>query len=151
MKKGFSFVELMVVLIIIGIAVSFAAPAYMRYSEKSKGRRAEASLISIYNMERRYRMDNGSYYTCAAAGCTMTGINNALGLYIRDPYFTYSIRATLAGRASDTIGTNTPGFIATATRNASASICAGNNMVISSDIGTSGDSIDVDKSGCSAW
>jgi len=145
MKKGFSFVELMVVVVIIGIAVTLAAPGYARYSEKSRGSRAQANLEKIYDMEKRYRLDNGTYYQCATSGCSITIINNALGLYIRDPYFTYSISATAAGRAEDLVLTNQPGYRATATRVAPASLCLGKIMTISAD------SSDVVKTDCSTW
>jgi len=105
--KGVSFLETAIVLVIAGIMVSFAMPGYAKYIEKTRGKRAESNLEAIYNMEKLYKLDNGVYYECATAPClalyyscpqpplkppcTLKLINDELGLFIVDPYFTYNI------------------------------------------------------------
>ena len=102
MKKGFSILELMIIMVIVAIISTFAIPSYAKYNERSRAKNAEANLLVIHNMEKRYKMDNGVYYECATspcpgfscpatAGCTIKIINEALGLFIRDAYFTYNI------------------------------------------------------------
>lgn len=146
MKKGFSFVELMVVVVIVGIAATLAAPSYSRYTEKSRGRTAAANLAMIYSMEKRYKLDNGVYYDCGGSTtCTTTIINNALGLYIRDPYFSYSIEATAKGRAEDLVDTGEAGYKATATRDESSRLCGGKVITASAD------SSDIIKTDCPVW
>ena len=55
-NKGFTLIELMVVVTIIGILVAIAVPAYMRFSAKTK--RSEA----IYNLSAIYKA-NISWYS----------------------------------------------------------------------------------------
>jgi prepilin-type N-terminal cleavage/methylation domain-containing protein len=143
MKKGFTLVELMVVLGIITILTTLAMPSYAKYTEKSYGKNAEGNLTVIYNMEKRIKMDNGGYYECAQspcpgyscpapAGCSSSIINTGLGLFIRDTRFTYKIERLGAS-----------GYKATATRLAIGP-CSGKDMTIT-DAGS------VITKNCSVW
>lgn len=150
MHKGFSFLELMIVMVIIVVATTIAIPSYAKYNEKSRGKSAEANLTAIYNMEKRYKLDNGVYYECATAGCnatlfacpsapdcSLTKINDptlGLGLYIRDSYFTYDI-------AID----NVSGFKVTAKRAVGNNPCSGKVMTITSSNSA------INKTDCSVW
>ena len=119
MKKGFSFLELVIVLVIVGVISTLAMPSYAKRIEKSRGKNAEANLISIYNMEKRHKLDDGTYYSCPPSViCNSNLINAELGLLIRDPYFTYTI--ALEGAT---------GYKATALRSATGP-CSGSTMTI---------------------
>jgi len=144
MEKGFSILELMIVVVSIAVVTTFAAPSYAKYIERSRAKSAQANLTLIHNMEKRYKLDNGAYYECATspcpgffcpptAGCSLTVINAEFGLFIRDPYFNYHI------------ATNGPsGYKATATR--LSSICSGMAMTV-----TDASSEITGKETCSAW
>jgi prepilin-type N-terminal cleavage/methylation domain-containing protein len=143
MKKGFSILELMIVMVIVVIISTFAIPSYAKYNERSRGKSAEANLSIIYNMEKRYKLDNGVYYECATspcpgfscpvtAGCSLEIINAELGLFIRDPYFTYKIEIEGAS-----------GYKATATRS-STGACADQTMTLTN-------ASSVITKGCSEW
>ncbi|MBU1112817.1 MAG: prepilin-type N-terminal cleavage/methylation domain-containing protein [Candidatus Omnitrophica bacterium] len=116
---AFTLVELLVALIIIGIFFSLAIPSYQSSIEKSKAKNAEYTLISIYNSQKRYKLDHNHYYACAAAVCTADELENQsnLGVYISDSYFNYSITNTSSS------------FNATATRRGEG-ICGGMNMSV---------------------
>lgn len=66
-KKGFSLVELMVVILIIGVLAAIAVPQYTRTIEQ--GRRAEGvvNLDNIRKSELRYHQLYGTYTTDSSA------------------------------------------------------------------------------------
>ena len=57
---GFSLIELMVVVAIVGILAAVAVPAFMRYIAKSKTTEARQHLEKIYNGARVYFLDQNS-------------------------------------------------------------------------------------------
>ncbi|MDD5129387.1 MAG: prepilin-type N-terminal cleavage/methylation domain-containing protein [Candidatus Omnitrophica bacterium] len=68
MKKGFTLIELIVVIIIVGILASVGMTQYTKVVEK--GRAAEARLIlgSLRTAEIAENMENGAYTTLAGLG-----------------------------------------------------------------------------------
>ncbi|MDD5690961.1 MAG: prepilin-type N-terminal cleavage/methylation domain-containing protein [Candidatus Omnitrophica bacterium] len=68
MKKGFTLIELIVVIIIVGILASVGMTQYTKVVEK--GRAAEARLIlgSLRSAEVAENMENGAYATLAGLG-----------------------------------------------------------------------------------
>ena len=64
-NAGLSLIELFVAVIILSILASLALPTFGRAVERAKVREAQAVLVSIYNAERMYRLDQGGYGTGA--------------------------------------------------------------------------------------
>jgi type IV pilus assembly protein PilA len=62
-KKGFTLIELMIVVVIIGILAALAIPRFMRSTTKAKMSEARQLLKQIYTMQRAYRQEN-DLYTC---------------------------------------------------------------------------------------
>lgn len=60
LKKGFTLLEVLVVVIIIGILASIAMPQYFRTLEKSRSAEAVANVGSIRMSLDRYWYENGS-------------------------------------------------------------------------------------------
>lgn len=65
--RGFSLIELMVVVVIVGILASVAYPSYTAYVQRSKISQATANLADYRIRMERYFQDNRSY---ASAGTT---------------------------------------------------------------------------------
>lgn len=65
-QKGFTLIELMIVVAIIGILAAIALPAYTGYTERAKATEATNALATLgVQMEQRFQ-DAGSY-VCASA------------------------------------------------------------------------------------
>lgn len=65
-QKGFSLVELMIVLVIIGILAAVGVPIYSANVSKAKMSEADATLGTIRTSLRVYYAENGVYPTVAA-------------------------------------------------------------------------------------
>lgn len=61
---GFTLVELMVVVAIIGILSAIAVPNFKKYQAKSKQSEAKIQLAAIYNSEVGTQSDYDTYATC---------------------------------------------------------------------------------------
>ena len=64
-EKGFTLIELMIVVVIIGILAALAIPRFMRATTKSKQSEARQILKQVYSMQRAYRQEYNTYWTPA--------------------------------------------------------------------------------------
>ena len=69
-QKGFTLIELMIVVVIIGILAALAIPRFMQATTKSKQSEAKGLLKQIYTMQRAYRQEFDTY---ACNGLTASG------------------------------------------------------------------------------
>lgn len=66
-RKGFTLVELMVVIGIIGTLVAIAVPSYQKYIARSRQAEAKAKLSGIFSAEKAFYADNNTYTACLKA------------------------------------------------------------------------------------
>jgi type IV pilus assembly protein PilE len=70
--RGFTLIELMVVIVIVSILMALAIPGYSLYIKKSRRADAEATLMDIAQREQQYLNDSRAYAaTTATLGTTV--------------------------------------------------------------------------------
>ncbi|MDF1646268.1 MAG: type II secretion system major pseudopilin GspG [Legionellaceae bacterium] len=62
-QRGFSLIEIMVVVIILGILASLVVPKIMSRPDDARAVKAKHDLLGIQNALELYRLDNGFYPT----------------------------------------------------------------------------------------
>lgn len=58
---GFTLIELMIVVAIIGIIAAIAYPSYQQHVERTRARDAQGALMSLANALERYHTQNNTY------------------------------------------------------------------------------------------
>jgi len=60
-KNGFTMLELLMVVIIIGILATIALPQYMSFVEKARAAEAMTTIGALRTAENLYKLENGTY------------------------------------------------------------------------------------------
>jgi type IV pilus assembly protein PilE len=120
MKRAFTLVELIVVVIIIGILLSVGIPQYRKALERARGAEAYAGLGHIQEAEKIYFASNEIYYPCAAV-CT-DAEERVLDISLPQIGWTFNIVAPIPAPGAP------PTFGVTATR--SAGPCSGDTITM---------------------
>ena len=110
-KKGFTLIELMIVVVIIGILAALAIPRFMTASTRSKQAECKQMLKQIYTMQHTFRQGNPlNAYGETTGEASTPGVQYAftdIGVEVgSNAIYTYTMTA---------VGANT--FTATATAN----------------------------------
>lgn len=78
-QSGFTLIELMIVVAIVGILSAIAYPSYVEYVKESRRSEARSNLLELAQFMERYHAANGRYVTVA-------GSNTAPALpYVKSP------------------------------------------------------------------
>lgn len=65
-QRGFTLIELMIAVVVIGILSAIAIPNYRSYVQKAERGAAKAVMLNIAQTEERYYTNNGTYLAVAA-------------------------------------------------------------------------------------
>ncbi len=81
-KRGFTLMELMVVVIIIGIIAAFGMPNYQKSVQKAHERDMVAQLTMLHVANLLYKSYNGRYWNTSGADQALASINSTLAINI---------------------------------------------------------------------
>ena len=139
-QKGFSLVELMIVVGIIGILATLAVPKFQQFQAKAKMTEAKNMLAQIHSLEQSYFLDNNAFLAGAQAytrgtPCAVPAWATTLGFGITPcnattPRFDYTVASA-----------NAAVFVATATAGAAGAT----NMICPDDAAAPTFSMDQDR------
>src|SRR3989338_1285361 len=90
-RAGFTLIEILVALIIVGILASVALPRYGRVTERSRQAEAISILSVMRGAQLRYSADNGTYTTSTANLDIELPDNNNDGTRGDGKFFDYSL------------------------------------------------------------
>ena len=114
---GFTLIEMMIVVVIIGVLASIAYPAYNRYSTQTRRSDAKIALTQAASQQERFYSDCNWYATTpnGARACGTAGnVNAILGIPNTSPEGHYNLNIA-AGNIAGGCATYTCGYTITAT------------------------------------
>ena len=124
-RKGFSLIEIIVVTIVVGGLAAIMVTGYNTVIQQQSATAANNNLTAIYNAQKTYYLNNGSY--CLNSCNSLTNINSNLSLNITDSYNSYACSALITGT----------GFNCTATSNATSNVsstCGGTGQAMNTPV-----------------
>lgn len=90
---GFSLLELMIVVAVIGILTRIAYPSYIEYLKRGYRSQAQSLMLDLANREQQYLLDNRSFLGGGASAVT-TLIPSGIPAEV-SAYYTMTITATV--------------------------------------------------------
>jgi type IV pilus assembly protein PilA len=112
--KGFTLVELMVVIVIVGILAAVAIPKFMDASHKAKASEFPTMLTAIYTGQQAHNAENGSFAPNLSTLRNMSGVD----VSSTSKWFSYAVTAPTTSTFTGTATVKTPFGVALTSDNA---------------------------------
>lgn len=111
--KGFTFIELMIVIVIIGIISAIAYPSYLSQLQKSRRVDAQTALLELAQYMERYYTTNGTYvgavlpFTASPKDDSTKYYNLSVSGLAANAYTLSGVPITTSSQATESCGTLT--------------------------------------------
>ena len=117
-SKGFTLIEVMIVVAIVGIIAAIATPSYMEYVRKGKRADAKVELLRLSQMQESFFVQNLSYAKDLTTGAGGLG----LGATVKSEQeeYTMSVSSVVPAGCGGTTASPCTGFTLTATATGSS-------------------------------
>ncbi len=90
-RDGFTLMELIIVVVIVGILASLGIPSYLNMKEQALDKEAVSSLKLLRAANRYYRSKFGVYYPNGSTTSSLPQINANLSLDLRSNNWVFSV------------------------------------------------------------
>ncbi|MED5523946.1 MAG: type IV pilin protein [Pseudomonadota bacterium] len=102
--KGFTLMELMIAVVVVGIISAIAYPSYINYLAKSRRAEAQTELMRLASLEEQYRIDHRTYVSdltkLGASGSTYTVAKGAFTISANGATDSLTLTATASSDQS---------------------------------------------------